>query len=103
MAESSSKDKNVEQMRGMVKRSPVKRKPVQATSEEKTDNKVIKLLDKNPLGMTLPEMAGGPRKIKRIRVLRPMLAQAIKEGLVMPVSQRSGHTVYRLVRHINNG
>lgn len=89
-------------MRGMVKRSPVKRKPAAPTTNEKTDNKVVKMLDKNPLGMTLPEMAGGPRKIKRIRTLRPMLAQAIKEGVVMPVSQRSGHTVYRLVRHINN-
>jgi hypothetical protein len=66
------------------------------------DNKVVKLLDKNPLGMTLPEMAGGPRQIKRIKTMRPILAEAIRAGLVMPVSQRAGHTVYRLVKHIAN-
>jgi hypothetical protein len=65
-------------------------------------NKVVKLLDKNPLGMTLPEMAGGPRQIKRIKTMRPQLAEAIRAGLVMPVSQRAGHTVYRLVKHIAN-
>ncbi|MBI1269626.1 hypothetical protein GC174_04255 [bacterium] len=96
------KDIPVEEFRGMVKRAPVRRKPAEPVSTEKTDNKVIKMLDKNPLGMTLPEMAGGPRKIGRIRTLRPMLAAAIKQGLVMPVSQRSGHTVYRLVKHITN-
>lgn len=63
-------------------------------------NRVVKMLEKNPLGMTLPEMAGGPRKLKSIRSLRPLLAEAIKEGLVMPVSQRSGHTVYRLVKNL---
>lgn len=66
------------------------------------DNRVIKLLEKNPLGMTLPEMAGGVRQLKRIRTLRPMLAQAIRTGLVMPISQRAGHTVYRLVKHLGN-
>jgi hypothetical protein len=34
--------------------------------------------------------------------LRPQLAEAIRAGLIMPVSQRAGHTVYRLVRHIAN-
>jgi hypothetical protein len=63
-------------------------------------NRVVKLLEKNPLGMTLPEMAGGPRKLKSIRSLRPLLSEAIKEGLIMPVSQRSGHTVYRLVKNL---
>lgn len=64
------------------------------------DNKVVKLLEKNPLGMTLPEMAGGPRQMKRIRTLRPQLQSAIQDGLVMPVSQRAGHTVYKLVKHL---
>jgi hypothetical protein len=74
-----------------------------ATGDAKPDgNKVVKLLDKNPLGMTLPEMAGGPRQIKRIKTMRPQLAEAIRAGLVMPVSQRAGHTVYRLVKHIAN-
>ncbi len=66
------------------------------------ENRVVKLLDKNPLGMTLPEMAGGTRQLKRIRTLRPQLAEAIRTGLVMPVSQRAGHTVYRLVKHMTN-
>jgi len=71
------------------------------TVEEKPrTNVVVKLLEKNPLGMTLPEMAGGVRKQKRIKTLRPMLAQAIKEGQIMPVSQRAGHTVYKLVKNI---
>lgn len=86
-------------------RPPVAR-PVGATASQATDkpaeNKVVKLLDKNPVGMTLPEMAGGPRQLKRIRTLRPQLAEAIRAGLIMPVSQRAGHTVYRLVRHIAN-
>lgn len=64
------------------------------------ENKVVKLLEKNPLGMTLPEMAGGPRQLKRIRTLRPVLAEAIRIGVVMPVSQRAGHTVYRLVKNL---
>lgn len=64
------------------------------------ENRVVKLLEKNPLGMTLPEMAGGPRQLKRIRTLRPILAEAIRLGLVMPVSQRAGHTVYRLVKYL---
>jgi len=66
------------------------------------NNKVVKFLEKNPLGMTLQEMAGGPRQIRKLRILRPMLAQAIKQGLVMPVSQRAGRTVYRLVKHLSN-
>jgi hypothetical protein len=86
-------------------RPPVPR-PVGSTSSQAADkpaeNKVVKLLDKNPVGMTLPEMAGGPRQLKRIKTLRPQLAEAIRAGLIMPVSQRAGHTVYRLVRHIVN-
>jgi hypothetical protein len=50
--------------------------------------------------MTLPEMAGGPRQLKKIRTLRPLLAEAIRNGLVMPISQRAGHTVYRLVKYL---
>ena len=65
------------------------------------DNRVVKMLDKNPLGMTLPEMAGGTRQLKKIRTLRPILAEAIRSGLVMPVSQRAGHTVYRMVKYIS--
>ncbi len=64
------------------------------------ENKVVRLLEKNPLGMTLPEMAGGPRQVKKIRTLRPFLAEAIRAGLVMPVSQRAGNTVYRLVKYL---
>ena len=64
------------------------------------DNKVVKLLEKNQLGMTLPEMAGGPRQLKKIRTLRPLLAESIRAGLVMPISQRAGHTVYRLVKYL---
>lgn len=69
--------------------------------ENKTqDNKVVRLLEKNPLGMTLPEMAGGPRQVKKMKTLRPMLAEAIRLGLVMPISQRAGSTVYRLVKNL---
>ena len=64
------------------------------------ENRVVKLLEKNQLGMTLPEMAGGPRQVKKIRTLRPLLAEAIRIGLVMPISQRAGHTVYRLVKYL---
>lgn len=89
------------EMRGMVRR--VKRSAAQKNVKPlSTDNKVLKILEKNPLGMTLPEMAGGTRKQSRIKLLRPMLAQAIKEGLVMPVSQRAGHTVYKLVKNISH-
>ena len=82
------------------------KKPSGKSSTEKTaaekaqDNKVVKLLERNPLGLTLPEMAGGPRQLKKIRTLRPILAESIKSGLVMPVSQRAGHTVYRLVKSL---
>ncbi len=68
--------------------------------EKPQDNKVVKLLEKNPLGMTLPEMAGGTRQTKKIRTLRPQLADAIRLALVMPISQRAGHTVYRLVKNM---
>lgn len=64
------------------------------------ENKIVRLLEKNPLGMTLPEMAGGPRQVKKIKALRPLLTEAIREGLVMPVSQRAGSTVYRLVKYL---
>jgi hypothetical protein len=82
-------------------RPPGPAKPVQP-ADKSQENKVVKLLDKNPLGMTLPEMAGGPRQLKRIRTLRPILGEAIRSGLVMPVSQRAGHTVYRLVKHMGH-
>ncbi len=87
-------------------RPPGTAKPAATTSStgeaKPAENRVVKLLDKNPVGMTLPEMAGGPRQLKRIKTLRPQLAEAIRAGLIMPVSQRAGHTVYRLVRHIAN-
>ena len=86
-----------------LENTPAEKKPAQAkpAAEAKPqENKVVKLLEKNQLGMTLPEMAGGPRQLKKIRTLRPILAEAIKLGLVMPVSQRAGHTVYRLVKYM---
>ena len=70
--------------------------------KHEAESRVLKLLEKNQLGMTLPEMAGGPRQTKKIRALRPLLAEAIKTGMVMPVSQRAGHTVYRLVKHLGH-
>ncbi len=79
------------------KKPPVSKPPAAKTP---ADNKVVKLLEKNPLGMTLPEMAGGTRQLKKIRTLRPILGEAIRSGLVMPVSQRAGHTVYRLVKFL---
>lgn len=78
----------------------IRRKASSNAEDKPRTNLVVKLLEKNPLGMTLPEMAGGVRKQKRIKTLRPMLAQAIKEGQIMPVSQRAGHTVYKLVKNI---
>lgn len=86
------------QMQGVV-RNKLKAKKSDDESKPRS-NLVVKLLEKNPLGMTLPEMAGGVRKQKRIRTLRPMLAEAIKAGLIMPVSQRAGHTVYKLVKNM---
>jgi len=71
-----------------------------AQPKSAADNKIVKLLEKTPLGLTLPEMAGGTRQMKKIRILRPLLAEAIRSGLVMPVSQRAGHTVYRLVKFL---
>ncbi len=91
-AEDMSFDAEDEELKGADKKK--------ATVSTTAENKVVKLLEKNPLGMTLPEMAGGTRQLKKIRTLRPMLAQAIKEGLVMPISQRAGHTVYRHVKHL---
>jgi hypothetical protein len=79
---------------------PVKKTASKSAEAKPAENKIVKLLEKNHLGMTLPEMAGGPRQLKRIRTLRPILAEAIKIGLVMPVSQRAGHTVYRLVKNL---
>lgn len=81
-------------------RKPIPKKAKPAEQGQNQDNKVIRLLEKNPLGMTLPEMAGGPRQVKKIKLLRPMLAEAIKIGAVMPISQRAGATVYRLVKHL---
>jgi hypothetical protein len=78
----------------------IRSKASRGAEEKPRTNVVVKLLEKNPLGMTLPEMAGGVRKQKRIKTLRPMLAQAIREGQIMPVSQRAGHTVYKLVKNI---
>jgi hypothetical protein len=78
----------------------VRHKLGRTEAEKPRTNLVVKLLEKNPLGMTLPEMAGGVRKQKRIKTLRPMLMQAIKEGLIMPISQRAGHTVYKLVKNM---
>jgi hypothetical protein len=75
-------------------------KAEKAKKEKAQENKVIRLLEKNPLGMTLPEMAGGPRQVKKIKTLRPMLAEAIRLGIVMPISQRAGSTVYRLVKNL---
>jgi hypothetical protein len=85
-----------------LEQPPVEKKPspVKPADKNPADNKVVKLLDKNPLGLTLPEMAGGVRQMKKIRTLRPILGEAIKSGLVMPVSQRAGHTVYRLVKYL---
>jgi len=78
----------------------VKKITAKPAIEKPPENKVAKLLERNPLGMTLPEMAGGTRQLKKIRTLRPILAEAIRSGLVMPVSQRAGHTVYRLVKFL---
>jgi hypothetical protein len=80
-------------------RQPIRAKPAPDKAKQ-PENKIIRLLEKNPLGMTLPEMAGGPRQVKKIRLLRPLLAEAIRNGLVMPVSQRAGNTVYRLVKNL---
>ena len=71
--------------------------------EKPPENKVVRLLEKHPLGMTLPEMAGGPRQVKKIKTLRPLLAEAIKLGLIMPISQRAGATVYQLVKFKSQG
>jgi hypothetical protein len=79
---------------------PASTKSGNKVNEKVPENRIIKLLEKNQLGMTLPEMAGGPRQLKKIRTLRPLLADAIATGLVMPVSQRAGHTVYRLVKYL---
>ena len=82
-------------------RPPIKAKKAKPVDQgQNQDNKVIRLLEKNPLGMTLPEMAGGPRQVKKIKLLRPMLAEAIKLGMVMPISQRAGATVYKLVKYL---
>jgi hypothetical protein len=77
-----------------------KPKKVASTTPKPPENKVVRLLEKHPLGLTLPEMAGGPRQVKKIKGLRPMLTEAIRDGLVMPVSQRAGNTVYRLVKFL---
>lgn len=72
--------------------------------EKPPENRVLRLLEKHPLGLTLAEMAGGPRQVKKMKTLRPMLAEAIRQGLVMPVSQRSGgNNVYQLVKFKDMG
>lgn len=94
-------DSSTSEVRPAVEKKVVPRAADKKPAEPKpTDNKVVKLLEKNQLGMTLPEMAGGPRQLKKIRTLRPLLAEAIRNGLVMPISQRAGHTVYRLVKYL---
>ena len=97
-------EENLEEVQGQAKpkrgRPPVVRPAGVAGGAKPAENKVVRLLEKNPLGMTLPEMAGGPRQIKRIKTLRPILADAIRLGLIMPVSQRAGHTVYKLVKNM---
>jgi hypothetical protein len=82
--------------------TPAAKRAEKPSAAKPAENRVVKLLEKNPLGMTLPEMAGGPRQLKKIRTLRPMLAEAIRNGVVMPISQRAGHTVYRLVKHLGH-
>ena len=84
---------------GILITAPKPEKPA-SDKAKPPENKILRLLEKNPLGMTLPEMAGGPRQVKKIRLLRPALAEAIRSGLVMPVSQRAGNTVYRLVKYL---
>jgi hypothetical protein len=97
-------DENTTEQNAADKETPTrppitaKAKKAASATPKPADNKVVRLLEKNPLGMTLPEMAGGPRQVKKIKLLRPMLTEAIREGLVMPVSQRAGHTVYKLVK-----
>jgi transposase len=81
-------------------RPPIVRPAGSGAPAKLAENKIVRLLEKNPLGMTLPEMAGGVRQIKRIKTLRPLLADAIRTGLIMPVSQRAGHTVYKLVKNM---
>lgn len=85
-----------------VTEAPAKKKAQGGGEKRAVENRVVKFLEKNPLGMTLPEMAGGPRQLKKIRGLRPLLTEAIRDGLVMPVSQRAGQTVYRLVKHLGH-
>jgi len=65
-----------------------------------SENRIIKMLEKHPLGLTLPEMAGGARQLKKMKNLRPLLTEAIQHNMVMPISQRTGHTVYRLVKYL---
>ncbi|HEY9758577.1 MAG TPA: hypothetical protein V6C97_25655 [Oculatellaceae cyanobacterium] len=84
----------------IAKKAPARGAEKKPGDAKPAENKVVKLLEKNQLGMTLPEMAGGPRQLKKIRTLRPILAEAIRLGLVMPISQRAGHTVYRLVKYL---
>lgn len=100
--ESDVKNDGQLEQESQVETPPPITKPKKSAADKTKppENKVVRLLEKNPLGMTLPEMAGGPRQVKKIRLLRPMLAQAIREGLVMPVSQRAGNTVYRLVKFL---
>lgn len=97
--EAVAKDAGVDGSQQPTTRAPSKEKP---PSKKKEENKVVRLLEKNPLGMTLPEMAGGPRQMKKIKLLRPLLTEAIRGGHVMPISQRAGNTVYRLVKYMRS-
>lgn len=96
--------KDEAQPESQVAEEPITAKQASSSDAEKKEkpqeNRVVRLLEKNPLGLTLPEMAGGPRQVKKQKTLRPMLAEAIRLGLVMPVSQRAGSTVYRLVKYL---
>lgn len=86
-----------------IEPAPAQSKEAKPKKEKPPENRVVRLLEKNPLGMTLPEMAGGPRQVKKMKTLRPLLAEAIRGGLVMPVSMRANNVVYQLVKHKNLG
>lgn len=100
--ENTTDETHLETVEAVADPAPLPKPKAKASADKPkpVENKVVRLLEKNPLGMTLPEMAGGPRQMKKIKLLRPMLREAIQQGLVMPVSQRAGNTVYRLVKNL---
>lgn len=100
-AEEVAKDE-LDSGKGRLDATAVAGQKEKAPAKKKEENRVVRLLEKNPLGMTLPEMAGGPRQLKKIKLLRPMLSEAIRSGQVMPISQRAGNTVYRLVKYMRS-